>query len=219
MTPHVAILIPSRDEWHARFALSLIMALVDYASNVQGAFSIKNKRGSILPQLREKMVEEVLGREGLTHILMVDSDQTFPPDTLRRLLAHDKDFVAANIATKRRPSCPTARMLKDGKPAVVYTTPTSPALGEVWRVGLGLALMRADIFQRLKKPWFGIRWNEKTNDFVGEDWWFCERLEEAKIPIYVDHRLSLQVGHIGGYEYTHADCTRDFEEIRPAGEV
>ena len=43
------------------------------------------------------------------------------------------------------------------------------------------------------------------NDFKGEDWYFCEKLEAAGIPIFVDHEASSFIGHIGNKVYTHDD--------------
>jgi hypothetical protein len=209
----VGILIPSGDTWSAKTAMSLLALSmhfysVNYATNAKQALFFVNKRGSILPQLRQKMVESALAKQPApTHLLLVDSDQSFPPDLLHQLLYHDAPVVACNIATKSPISSPTARLKGkgEGEPIPVFTRSTSPAVGEVWRVGCGIMLVRADVFSHLPKPWFNTTWHEEVQDFVGEDWWFCELLEKAGIPILVDHRISLGVGHIGDKEYTHAD--------------
>jgi hypothetical protein len=181
---------------------------VKYLLNGSQALFFHNKRGSILPQIRQKLVEEALAKKpSPTHLLFVDSDQSFPPDTLHRMLAHDAPVVACNVATKSPISGPTAKLKgkNGGEPISVYSKPTSPALGEVWRVGTGIMLVRADVFLDLPKPWFNVTWREDIQDFVGEDWWFCELLEKAGIPILVDHRLSLEIGHVGDKEYKHED--------------
>jgi len=202
----VGVLVPSQEHWHARMAISLIGA-TSYLLQEGVGFFVQNSRGSILPQLRQRLVEAALER-GATHLFMVDSDQTFPPETIVTLLRHNVPFVALNVPTKQRAATPTARRQVGGKWEVVCSTPTSPRLGEVNRIGLGIALARADVFARLERPWFGIRWCEEIQDFEGEDWWFCRRLEDAGVPILIDHRLSLQIGHIGPWEYTHNDVKR-----------
>lgn len=196
--------------------MSLIGATSYLLSQEGVGFFVQNRRGSILPQLRQQLVETAMAREpGVTHFFLVDSDQTFPPETIAALLRHNVPFVALNVPTKQRAATPTARRRVGGKWEVVYSTPTSPRLGEVDRIGLGIALVRADVFARLERPWFGIRWCEEIQDFEGEDWWFCRRLTDAGVPILIDHRLSLQIGHIGPWEYTHNDVKRHSGD--PAG--
>lgn len=204
MSKLVAVLVPSGEQWSAQFGMSLISALSYLLLHGGGTgFVVRNKRGSILPQLREKLVEDTLRDvPEATHVLFVDSDQTFPAETIVRLLEHEQPVVALNIPVKRRPSTPTAR-LKGHK--IVFSKPHSPRLGEVWRVGMGVMLVEASVFGKLPKPWFNVSWREEVGDFEGEDWWFCRRLEEAGIPILVDHRLSLGVGHVGAYKFTHGD--------------
>jgi hypothetical protein len=213
----VAVVVPSGGSWKAKMSMSMIgMAMhfntVSYALNARQAISFANKRGSILPQLRHKLVEDALQlRPKPTHILFVDSDQTFPPDLLFRLLVHDVPIVACNISTKSPHPSPTARLKgkKGGDPVPVFSTPTSPALGEVWRVGAGIMLVKAEVFEAVPKPWFHLKWVEEIQDFVGEDWWFLEQAESVGIPVMLDHRISMKVGHVGDKEYTMEDVNKE----------
>ena len=63
-------------------------------------------------------------------------------------------------------------------------------------------LIDLSIMSRVAKPWFKVEWGDESNQY-GEDWWFCQQFEKAGIPIFVDHELSWQVGHIGQMEYFH----------------
>lgn len=152
-----------------------------------------------------------------THLLFIDTDQTFPPDLAHRLASWGKPIVGCNIATKIIPSSPTAR-LKDpkwqgGKP--LFTDPDSKGLVEVWRLGCGIMLINLDIIKPMPKPWFQILWHPEINDFIGEDWFFCEQVERAGHKIYVDQNVSKEIGHLGQLEFTHnlvGDVVR--EEVR-----
>lgn len=53
-----------------------------------------------------------------------------------------------------------------------------------------------------------MEYRAERGDFVGEDWYFCEKLQAAGIPRYVDHSLSLEIGHKGDYIYEHSDIVR-----------
>lgn len=166
-------------------------------------FHVQNTKGSMLPRSRQLQVLQAMGA-GATHILMLDSDMTFPRDTAHRLMAHDKECVAANCATKLIPAQPTAKLKGEGKIGVpCYTDPGSKGLQKVWRVGTGVMMLKASVFRKVKQPWFNMEWQPDLEQYYGEDWFLCKKMEKAGINIWVDHDLSKQVGHVGQLEYTH----------------
>ena len=149
------------------------------------------------------IVKEALAAQA-SHILFVDTDQTFPRDTLHRLLIRDKDVIACNIATKQIPANPTAKgPSPDGRGSPVYTDPGSPAVQKVWRVGTGIMLVKVRVFEKIGLGCFGITYKPELQDYQGEDWSMCEAMEAAGYDIWVDHRLSDEVKHIGDFEYDH----------------
>lgn len=208
---NIAILIPSVvPYWPSKFALCLLNMSLLLQSKVVPGYSrvyhkIINEKGSIIPKGRQSLIDMAVKAKA-THALFVDTDQTFPADAAHLMLQRHKPVVAANVATKSIPASPTARK----KSAdwfggdKVYTDPSSKGLEEVWRIGFGMMLIDLSILPQLERPYFGLKWHEEIKDWTGEDWWFCERLEKAGIPIYIDHDLSRDVGHLGEFEYTHA---------------
>ena len=171
-------------------------------------YRVHNARGSVLPNTRQDMLNRSI-EVGCTHMLFLDSDMTFPEDIVHRLLASKKRVIAANCPTKKIPSNPTARLKVPGNAGgkFVYTTDESPKLEKVWRVGTAVMLIDLDIFRtnkRLQEPsWFDMVWVPEVGKYQGEDWYFCARLEDAGIGIWVDHEVSRQIGHLGSLEYTH----------------
>lgn len=203
--------IPSTQEWDAEFGMSLVLMSTFMGFPVPGfdrqSVRIHNKRGSILAQMRQELVEQAMEMEA-THLLFVDSDQVFPKDLvhrmLRRMLKPEVQVVAANVATKMLPSTPTARGF-DKEP--VYTLPESQGLEKVWRVGTGVMMIDMRVFERsgmVEPPWFDVKWNAETGKYVGEDWYFCQRLERAGVSLWVDHDLSKEIGHRGVLAYDHS---------------
>jgi hypothetical protein len=85
----------------------------------------------------------------------------------------------------------------------------SSGLEKVWRVGCGIMLIDLGVLASVPKPWFSIVYDDTMKDETGEDWFFCEQLEKAGIPRYVDHDASKYVGHIGGYTYTFDDVSEE----------
>jgi hypothetical protein len=193
----VVIAVPSGDSWDAKFAMCMIFmsCYIGKHYKINGlptAFRVHNKKGSILCALRQMLVETALMGEA-THLLFIDT----------------------NIATKTFPSSSTARKKgKDIRGVPVYTNEDSTGLEEVWMVGTGIMLIDLKIFKRenmRKAPWFTMEWNEEVGHYMGEDWFFCNCLHEAGVPIFIDHDLSKEVGHMGKLEYT-VDMVEQVEE-------
>ena len=202
------ICVPSRAEVHMQFALSL-QTLVGALRQqpVQGydgaSVSILNEINSCIAKSRYQLARKAL-ENGATHLLWVDTDQTFPPQLVHALARHKKPIVGCNIAIKTLPSAPTARAKSEDwfGGHKVYSK-GKKGLERVWRIGFGVVLIEAEVFKKIPEPWFNIRWDLAKREFVGEDWFFCEQAEAAGIPIFVDHDASLRVGHIGNFEFTH----------------
>src|SRR5687768_12500717 len=210
MNLNVVVVVPSGPHWLADFSTSLISLMGYFMNNKvpgynQHQFRVVNIKGSILPTSRLnglKVAKEV----GASHLLYLDSDHTFPPDMLNRLLKWNKDVVAANCVTKSIPSMTTARAYNPDDPQgtpVFSDEGLEGILERVWRVGTGVMLLSRKAYMQIPHSAFGMTYKPDADTYQGEDWTMCEALEKAGVPIYADHRLSRQVGHIGMLNYTH----------------
>jgi hypothetical protein len=178
---------------------------------------VQNLRGSILPRSRHKLALHAL-EGGFTHLFFIDSDMRFPVNILRRLLSWDTFIVACNCSTKEYPGSPTARIFNPHSPESgfpYYIFPDSSGLRKVWRIGTGVMLIKTDVFRRVPKPWFGTKWVESDEDFVGEDWFFCERAQEAGFDIMVDVAASKYIGHVGDFTYDWTTVKMKEEYLLP----
>lgn len=205
----VLVGVPSNGDWKADFGMSLVGMISQAAAPVKGrrieALRLWNARGSILPRSRSTIVKQALEMDA-SHLLFLDSDMSFPPQTLHRLLQWEKAVVGCNCPTKMLPSTPTARLscsedFPRGEP--LYTLPDSVGLRRVWRVGTGVMLIKMSVFKQIPEPWFPVEWDVELNDYRGEDWAFCDLLDVHGIPIYVDEGLSRAIGHVGDFKYEH----------------
>lgn len=206
----LVICVPSTHIWEAEFGMSLVFLTNYLASHgvIEGrecSFMVHNKRGSILANMRQDMVEQAIENKA-THLLFIDSDQTFPRDLVHRLMKHKKQVIAANIATKTIPASPTARIKGNGSYGEpLPTMDDSTGIQEVWRIGTGIILIDINVFKRegMEGPWFTQRWNEEFGNYVGEDWAMCEEFEAAGVKLWIDHDVSKEVGHLGVLNYGH----------------
>lgn len=194
----VAICIPSGDDWSADFALSLL-DMKEQAMRDGIEAIVLNVRGSILPRSRHDLVRIALAK-GATHVLFMDSDIKFPPDTLTRLLAHGKAVVGA-ICPMRRLN-PESNCLSSLAHDV--RIPPDPAAGlvKVAAVGTGIMLLQADLFRQIPPPWFLFGFSQAHDSYCGEDVFLCVRIMEVTgQPIYADLSFSHQVAHVGAHRY------------------
>src|SRR6185436_14453639 len=68
---------------------------------------------SVLHESRNILVNRAI-KEGCSHLLFIDSDMFFEPDSLERLLSRDKDIVGAIYNTKQLPLISTAKKEAEG---------------------------------------------------------------------------------------------------------
>jgi hypothetical protein len=197
----VMIGVPSLDTWNAEFGIAFGRLLI-YASRQPFAgepldVALGYARGSILPDNRNRLLRGAV-EGGAGHLLFLDADMDFPPDTLHRLLAHRREVVAANYVKRRLPAVPLAR--RAGRPIV--SEPGQHGLEAVDSVGAGVMLIDVTVLSRIQPPAFAfIEAPGRPGAFLGEDIFFCRKLAAAGIPVHIDHDLSREVSHIGSFHY------------------
>jgi hypothetical protein len=142
--------------------------------------------------LRNDLVESAL-RIGATHLMMCDTDQIYPVNTIPKLLSHRLPVVGCMVHRRYPPFDPI--MLK-GKPGEYYGIEEwKPGdLVEVDATGAGCLMFDMQVFRNMPRPWFKFRKLEETDEGIGEDIGFCSDLKAAGYKIFVD--TSLECGHL-----------------------
>lgn len=200
----VAVCVPCRDTVMAGFAFDMARLTAFDAHNRDGELQLLQMPGTLIFTQREKLAEEAL-EWGADAILYIDSDMRFPADALNVLLLRDVPIIGVNATTRREPVVPTAmnlhldKMKQEGNVRQVWTKIESRGkvgIEQVTAVGFGVTLIRKEVFEKIPKPWFDVIWTDHGN-VIGEDVAFCVKAMEQDIPVYVDHDLSLHIGHIG----------------------
>lgn len=164
---------------------------------------VREFESSLISRNRHAIVKHALDNN-FDYILWLDSDMTFPPDTAHRLIAPNQPIVACNCTTRHIPAQPTARVRSthpQGK--VLFTERDSTGLVEVWRIGMAIMLTQTEVFREVPPPHFNIEWEENTETYIGEDWYFCGRVQQYGYRILVNQALSWEIGHIGEFVHTH----------------
>src|SRR4051812_6308736 len=97
--PIVAIGLPTFDDVKADFALSLAMLV---AATREVTFAFNHSKATWVAHARNLIVEGALDLKA-DWLLFIDSDMTFPRETLSRLMSWDRDIVCASYVKKKPP--------------------------------------------------------------------------------------------------------------------
>ncbi len=191
--PRVFIGIGCQSEVKAKTLASVAGVLIKSAGKVT-TFSMR--QGGDIVSARTWLVREALKHKA-THILFVDSDMEFPPDTLEKLLSHDKDIVGVEYYKRKLPLEPVFEPL-DGRSETLY---------KAGFVATGLLLINLSVFtsdlRPLAEPWFNFGRNKAGEVVLGEDVWFCNTARDAGYEVWIDP--TIKVNHIGDYSYGLTD--------------
>ena len=189
------IAVPSHGMWEAAMAHSLAVTMAHLAaSDGPEHMHLMRCESSKLASGRTDLAKAAL-EQGADRILWVDTDQIFRPQHVRALLAHDLDIVAVDYA-KKIPSQESVCAALDGTVLKKGT-----GLEEVAHAGMGLMLVKTDVFRKVGLPWFQFQWNPVTQDDIGEDVFFCRKARAAGFKVFVDHDASDGIGHVGKFTY------------------
>src|SRR5262249_32342936 len=140
-------------------ALAALAATHTYDAKLRkdvGMPTIIHQRGSNYAHARNQLAGAGL-QLGASHILFLDSDMTFPPDTLSRLLSHHKPIVGANYCRR-----------EEHNPSLLGSDlPNSPPMGvlkRMFHLPLGLMLIATSVLDKLEPPWFSYAESGKVSE-------------------------------------------------------
>ncbi len=135
-----------------------------------------------------------------SHILWLDDDMIFPPDTLSVLAGHNEPIIGCNCTTRKPPVVTTAVKNEKRIPSAGKS-----GLEEVDATGLAIMLTETAVFDRLPEPWFATpHWPDGDGrSYLSEDLFFCKLAKHFGYRIMIDHDLSNQIAHIGDFEFHH----------------
>ena len=152
--------------------------------------------------------------KGVDYVLMVDNDVVLPKDVLLNMLEDAKEVCLGYYAHRNANNIYTGRVLacklKDERGDLYYNYPleseyTAEEMKQLiengeYKVqihggGMGCALIKTDVFRRLKYPWYDwVNYADAHRGMLSEDLYFCEHCKNNGIPIYTDTRAGC--GHL-----------------------
>jgi GT2 family glycosyltransferase len=180
-----------------------VMSLVDLFGTFPEPNALSLQIGGYKPHGMNNLVRDAK-EINATHLLNIDSDMIFPPDALQKLLKADKDIVGVNYRQRGNHqdqdfTVSTIKFPNEDNTGYrevrVNDFPTE--LFECAAVGLGLTLIKMEVFDKLPFPWFRTTENKELHST--EDIVFCKDAREAGFEVWCDP--TIQMKHIGHYLY------------------
>lgn len=166
----IAIVMPTRGIIFTEVEQAIEKMRLAYDIYVYRSSGLKIPDG--VNQLTEKALEK-----NPSHIFYIEEDTVPPPLALNNLLAIDADVAFIDYAVNGW-AC-----------SAVYPD------GEILWCGLGCTLVKADVFKKLKKPYFRtdkslslndtsyFQWKDIPNKYGGHDIWFFTQVREVGFTI------------------------------------
>lgn len=134
--------------------------------------------------LRNDIVDTALAI-GATHLIMLDVDMIYHPQTITRLLSHKLPVVGA-MCFRRYPPFDSIMLKLTPEGYKSIDEWGEDELVEVDATGCGCIMYNMEVFRKLPRPWFKFRKHEETGAVIGEDIGFCQELKDAGYKIFVD---------------------------------
>lgn len=131
------------------------------------------------------------------YLFAVDSDITFKPDTLKRLLAHEKAIVSG-LYIQRKPGQHILELYKNGK-NIPYNDIKGLGLIEVDSCGFGCVLIQSNVFKDMGYPQFVYRSAIDHSNTVSEDTYFCLKARGIGYKVFADTNILCE--HIGSTKF------------------
>jgi FkbM family methyltransferase len=156
--------------------------------------------GYNIDQVRNLIADWVV--KGFDYLFSVDSDISFPSNTLLKLLSHDKDVVSG-LYIQRKPGLHILEIYERNQQGGVTNMPYEKLKGrslvEIAGCGFGCALVKAEVMREIGYPQFKYHSAVEHRHTVSEDVDFCRKALDKGFKIWAD--TSVLCSHTGSFTF------------------
>lgn len=159
-----------------------LMAAMDYLTDKGvGSKIVTISFESLITRARCGIASQFMADKEYTHLMFIDSDISFPADSLYKLLVADKDIVGALYPKKRLHMDRVEKYLKEDDPLFLQKsldyvfTPKNLETKmvnnciEVTDIGTGFMLIKRNVFDRMAEAYPDLEYKPFANDDYGKD--------------------------------------------------
>jgi glycosyltransferase involved in cell wall biosynthesis len=156
--------------------------------------------GYNVDQVRNLIADWVIN--GFDYLFSVDSDISFPPDTLKRLISHDKDVVSG-LYVQRKPGVHILEVYEPnnigGVTNIDYEKLKGRGLVEIASCGFGCVLVKSEVMRIIGYPQFQYHSAISHANTISEDVDFCRKALAKGFKIWAD--TSVLCNHTGSWTF------------------
>jgi FkbM family methyltransferase len=157
--------------------------------------------GYQVDQVRNLIAHWVINN-GYDYLFAVDSDISFPPDTLARMLNHNRDLVSG-VYIQRIPGTHVIEIMRKnqwgGVSHVDWADIKGQGLVPIDGCGFGCVLVKAEVFKAIPYPHFLYHSAIDHKNTVSEDVHFCNQMRDRRFKLWCD--TSIVCDHTGSSTY------------------
>lgn len=195
--PLVAIGLPCGDMVHAQFTNCLWGVGRGARDHRQG---VVMAHSSIVAHGRSNCVAGMYQIQA-DYLMFIDSDMMFPPNTIDRLLKHEKDIVGCTYVRRGPPFDNLGHTAHD------VDRGRKSGLVEMAYIPTGMLLIKKEVFDKMKPPFFRYETDEEHGIVRGEDMVFSDMVRSLGFKMWCDLDLSKELRHIYTYMLSPEDPT------------
>lgn len=136
------------------------------------------------------------------YLFSVDSDIVLPKDSLKKMLAANKDIISG-LYIQRIPNTHTLEIYMDyhngGCTNIPYNLVENLGVVKVAACGMGCALIKSEVFRKIEYPHFVYKSALDHKDTISEDVYFCMKARGAGFEVWADS--SIMCDHKGSHYF------------------
>lgn len=156
--------------------------------------------GYNIDQVRNLIADWVV--KGYDYLFSVDSDIAFPPNTLAKLLSHDKDMISG-LYIQRKPGLHVLEVYEKnhlgGVSNIPYDKIRDQGLVSIDGCGFGCVLVKKKVISDIGYPQFVYKSAIDHANTISEDVYFCRKAKEKGFEIFAD--TAIKCRHIGSTDF------------------
>jgi len=190
----IAIGIPTIGSIKSKTALSLLNTVNRSEHEFLPIFQF----GGYISENREKIIA-VAQDQLCSHVFFVDHDMVFDHQALPLLMSADKDIIGASYNYRSMPRETMVKFYNEEGETVSKVAKMPESVFEAAGIPLGCSLIKMSVFDKLKTPYFPMKYDNKGWAVVSEDIGFCEKAKDEGFKIFCDPTIN--ISHIGDFEF------------------
>lgn len=168
---------------------------------------------SLISRARNNLVAKFLANPDATHLMFIDADIAWNPDSVLQMVLHDKGVVCGAYPMKTEPVKYVLNIIENARHV--------GSLYEVSTAGTGFMLIKREVIEELINAMPELKFKDSLNlgeifephmyalfdtiidengHYLSEDWTFCKRVREViGKPIWID--TSVKLDHLGTHRF------------------